>query len=142
MNRFCRTAAIAISLISGGVNSFPISPRSSTKTSWSLSSTIATTDTTTVPSSPWFTDNDDSIPKLKTQILQLGAALDRGQSYNPTSGEYYSSSMDVARSKIQSLIAMAGDDNVPKTLDDISGGECNVTSMLYFITMNIANHLS
>jgi len=132
MNRFYRTAAIATSLICGCVHSFHISPRSSLKT-WSSSSlsssTVATTDDT-VPSSPWFTDNnnsggDDSIPKLKTQILQLGAALDRGQSYNPTSGEYYSSSMDVARSKIQSLIAMAGDDNVPKSLDDIAGGECH-----------------
>ena len=126
MNRLYRTAATATSLFCGCVHSFHISPRSSLKT-WSSSSlsssTVATTDT--VPSSPWFTDNDDSIPKLKTQILQLGAALDRGQSYNPTSGEYYSSSMDVARSKIQSLIAMAGDDNVPKSLDDIAGGECH-----------------
>jgi len=52
------------------------------------SSTIATTDTV-VPSSPWFTntadEGDNNIPKLKTQILQLGAALDRGQSYNPVS---------------------------------------------------------
>ncbi len=59
---------------------------------------------------------------MKAQILQLGAALDRGQSYNPTSGEYYSSSMAVARSKVESLIALADTDvNVPKSLEDIEG---------------------
>jgi hypothetical protein len=34
---------------------------------------------------------------LKSQILQLGAALDRGQAYNPTSGSYYADRMAVAR---------------------------------------------
>ena len=144
MNRLYRTAAIATLLFCGGVHSFHISPRSSLKT-WSSSSlsssTVATTDDT-VPSSPWFTDNDDSIPKLKTQILQLGAALDRGQSYNPTSGEYYSSSMDVARSKIQSLIAMAADDNVPKSLDDIAGGECHYHKYCYILVHEYCNPLS
>jgi len=93
-------------------------------TSTSLKSSVASS---TVPTrSPWFTDDDDepavSKDKLKTQILQLGAALDRGQSYNPTSGEYYSESMDTARSKIQALIAMADEEvNVPKSLTDIAG---------------------
>jgi hypothetical protein len=61
--------------------------------------------------------------RLKAQILQLGAALDRGQSYNPTSGEYYSSTMEIARSKIASLISLANPDgsNVPKSLNDIAG---------------------
>ena len=81
--------------------------------------------------SPWFTETPTgeegavaappSKDKLKTQILQLGAALDRGQSYNPTSGEYYKASMDVARSKIEELIAQAGEENVPKSLEDIDG---------------------
>jgi hypothetical protein len=31
-----------------------------------------------------------SLDKQKAALLQLGAALDRGQSYNPTSGEYVS----------------------------------------------------
>ncbi|KAL3774102.1 hypothetical protein ACHAWO_008498 [Cyclotella atomus] len=86
-------------------------------TSSSLSSTAAAP-----PSSPWFTDEETvSKSKLKTQILQLGAALDRGQSYNPTSGSYYESSMELARSKIQSLIALADSSNVPTSLDDIAG---------------------
>ncbi|KAL7527167.1 hypothetical protein ACHAXR_003501 [Thalassiosira sp. AJA248-18] len=99
-------------------------PRSSS--TWSLSSST-TAPEAVVPASPWFTDSDNadeqpSKDKLKTQILQLGAALDRGQSYNPTSGEYYSTSMDVARSKIQSLISLADAEvNVPKSLDDIAG---------------------
>ena len=62
---------------------------SSIKNARSTQLSIATTDNTVVPSSPWFTntadEGDNNIPKLKTQILQLGAALDRGQSYNPVS---------------------------------------------------------
>ncbi|KAL7522156.1 hypothetical protein ACHAWX_006852 [Stephanocyclus meneghinianus] len=78
----------------------------------------------TTPSTPWFTDNFGELPtkdKLKTQILQLGAALDRGQSYNPTSGSYYEASMEVARKKIQSLIDLADSSNVPASLNDIAG---------------------
>ena len=42
--------------------------------------------------------------------------------YRKTSGDYYASSMDVARQKIQSLISLAdAETNVPKSLDDISG---------------------
>ena len=47
---------------------------------WSLSSTALQTPS---PASPWFSDNENDVSppskeKLKTQILQLGAALDRG----------------------------------------------------------------
>ena len=38
-----------------------------------------------------------TIESLKSQILQLGASLDRGQAYNPTSGSYYADRMAVAR---------------------------------------------
>ena len=38
-----------------------------------------------------------TVDSLKSQILQLGASLDRGQSYNPTSGTYYADRMAVAR---------------------------------------------
>jgi hypothetical protein len=31
-----------------------------------------------------------SLEKQKAALLQLGAAMDRGQAYNPTSGEYVS----------------------------------------------------
>jgi hypothetical protein len=99
-------------------NSAFVAPKSSLCQSSSLSSTAASS----TPASPWFTDSsNDSKSKLKTQILQLGAALDRGQSYNPTSGSYYESSMEVARSKIQSLIALADSENVPTSLEDIAG---------------------
>jgi len=53
--------------------------------------------------------------------LQLGAALDRGQSYNPTSGEYYAGTMDVARQKIVDLIDASGGNNVPQSLEDVQG---------------------
>lgn len=41
------------------------------------------------------------------QILQLGAALDRGQSYNPTSSEAYREPMEKCRAIIDSLCATA-----------------------------------
>lgn len=60
--------------------------------------------------------------QLKAQVLQLGAALDRGQSYNPTSGAQYSGTMEVARRKIEALIKCADPEvNIPKTLKDIEG---------------------
>ena len=63
-----------------------------------------------------------SIEQLKAQVLQLGAALDRGQAYNPTSGIYYSGTMAAAKKKIKALMEKADPDvNVPKTLEDIQG---------------------
>jgi hypothetical protein len=59
--------------------------------------------------------------RIKSQILQLGAALDRGQSYNPTSGEYYASTMEVAKSKVEELIALSGTSKVPTNLQSIAG---------------------
>jgi hypothetical protein len=41
--------------------------------------------------------------KLKRQVLQLGAALDRGQMYNPTSGEQYGKAMNCAKNIIDKL---------------------------------------
>lgn len=120
-------AVVSLTYIGGGVHSFQASNNNNNiarRTALS-SSTVNVAESLAIPSSPWFSTTesvDDSIPKLKTQILQLGAALDRGQSYNPTSGEYYAQSMDTARSKIQSLISLADDEkNVPKSLDDIAG---------------------
>jgi len=67
-------------------------------------------------------DEKTDINRLKVQVLQLGAALDRGQAYNPTSGNYYSGTMAVARRKIEALVACADPEvNVPKTLADIEG---------------------
>ena len=78
--------AIVVAYISS-VHSFQAAASNNAR-STQLSMSIATTDAV-VPSSPWFTntanEEDNNIPKLKTQILQLGAALDRGQSYNPVS---------------------------------------------------------
>ena len=57
----------------------PVSSLSATTTWFAESKNVETT-TTTAP----------SLEKQKAALLQLGAALDRGQSYNPTSGEYVS----------------------------------------------------
>ena len=94
-------------------------------------SVLAEVEEATLKVSSWFPrsevyDNEGdanmTLEQRKAQILQLGAALDRGQSYNPTSGEYYSGTMLVAKKKIQELID-ASDPNIhiPKTLYDIEG---------------------
>ena len=51
-----------------------------TPSALSATTTWFATETTTTP----------SLEKQKATLLQLGAALDRGQSYNPTSGDYVS----------------------------------------------------
>ena len=45
----------------------------------------------------------DDVNLVKMEILQLGAALDRGQAYNPTSGEYYAGTMAKAREKVEKV---------------------------------------
>jgi len=97
------------------------SSQSSSAIASAIGSSTVTTDTSKPPS--WFStavdnnsndDNDDSstanspsVEQLKIQILQLGAALDRGQAYNPTSGSYYEKNMNVARNKIEQLLDKA-----------------------------------
>ena len=65
------------------------------------------------------TEGSLTLDRLKVQILQLGAALDRGQAYNPTSGPYYNGTMAVAKSKIEQLIETSG--NIPTKLQDMEG---------------------
>jgi len=47
-------------------------------------------------------------PALKMKILQMGAALDRGQLYNPTSSDAYREPMERCRAIIDSLCQTAG----------------------------------
>jgi hypothetical protein len=61
-----------------------------------------------------------SSDKLKAQLLQLGAALDRGQAYNPTSGEYYAGTMAAARSRIEQLLTLHPN-KIPQTLEEMEG---------------------
>lgn len=56
---------------------------------------------------------------LKLQILQLGAALDRGQAYNPTSGEYYAGTMEAARERVEALVKLGGPP--PTSLQQMEG---------------------
>jgi hypothetical protein len=67
-----------------------------------------------------FSSTAPTLDQLKSQILQLGAAMDRGQSYNPTSGDYYKGSMDTARSKIVELLEKYPN-KIPNKLEDIQG---------------------
>lgn len=56
----------------------------------------------------------------KAQVLQVGAALDRGQSYNPTSGPYYEERMEMAKSKVEELVAMQAGP-LPTDLAELQG---------------------
>ena len=85
-----------------------------------LSSSSSSTTSSSSSSSSWFADKVSSVEQGKASILQVGAALDRGQSYNPTSGEYYGDRMEVARDLVAAFVD-AYPDNVPATLKDIEG---------------------
>jgi len=98
-------AAVALSTTAAAFQPLTLSNTLKTRSSVFLSKSSTTA---TEPS--WFSTTAaastecPSLPQLKAQILQLGAALDRGQSYNPTSGSYYAGTMDVAKQKIQQLL--------------------------------------
>lgn len=88
----------------------------STGTSTVIPPTATTTTMTTTSISPI------SLERVKAQILQLGAALDRGQSYNPTSGAYYEDTMAVAKTKIEALVTMGeATASIPQKLEDMEG---------------------
>eukprot|EP00930_Biecheleria_cincta_P048999 TRINITY_DN34241_c0_g1_i1.p1 TRINITY_DN34241_c0_g1~~TRINITY_DN34241_c0_g1_i1.p1 ORF type:complete len:364 (-),score=57.12 TRINITY_DN34241_c0_g1_i1:45-1064(-) len=57
--------------------------------------------------------------QLKSSIYKLAAALDRGQAYNPTSGEYYAERMKAAQMWITKLIDHAPP--LPTALKEIDG---------------------
>jgi len=101
-----------------------IKNRSTILSSSEAPSAFSSTETDT--DSSWFASPDSSTlsnPQLKAQILQLGAALDRGQAYNPTSGDYYAINMKVAKQKILDLLSQSSNQNVPAEgdLESIQG---------------------
>jgi hypothetical protein len=119
-----------LALLSGLASTSAFSPKSQQRLPGSLSvasDSIVSPEPASTSSSKarWFSTDESSelsTDQLKAQVLQLGAALDRGQAYNPTSGAYYSGTMLLAKKKIQELVARADPDiNVPKTLEDIAG---------------------
>lgn len=87
---------------------------SSSSSSFSWFSTPKTTGSFSSSSS------GSTLEKRKAVLLQLGAALDRGQAYNPTSGEYYKDRMDVAVSCINDFVRQHSS-NVPVSLPQIAG---------------------
>lgn len=87
--------------------------------STSLSAAATTTSWFPVTTADSAKQSTASLEMLKAQILQLGAALDRGQSYNPTSGEYYKETMDVAKEKILELLEKYP--KAPSSLEEIEG---------------------
>lgn len=62
-----------------------------------------------------------TVDRLKSEIMQFGAILDRGQSYNPTSGPFYADRMAAAKSKIEELIASSKSSAIPTSLEDMDG---------------------
>mmetsp|Transcript_134510 Transcript_134510/g.335584 ORF Transcript_134510/g.335584 Transcript_134510/m.335584 type:complete len:333 (+) Transcript_134510:32-1030(+) len=65
------------------------------------------------------TSEIDGREQLKSSIYRLAASLDRGQAYNPTSGEYYAERLEAARALIRSLIEVAPP--LPTSLAEIEG---------------------
>lgn len=110
-------------LLVGGVSAWISSPSLGSSQRFtstnSLSAAAATSTTSWFPTETLKESSTPSLEMLKAQILQLGAALDRGQSYNPTSGEYYKETMDVAKEKILSLLAEYP--KAPSSLKEIEG---------------------
>ena len=74
--------------------------------------------TTQLSATGVMTLENPSTLELKMQLLQLGAALDRGQMFNPTSGLQYKESMEIARAKIKDLCKQSGK---AFTMDSIDG---------------------
>jgi hypothetical protein len=73
--------------------------------------------------SSWFASEPEtalSTTQAKARILQLGASLDRGQAYNPTSGDYYKEKMETAVSSISAFLE-EHPGKAPKSMDDMKG---------------------
>ena len=58
----------------------------------------------------------DDVSKLKAAIFHFGATLDRGQGFNPTTGEQYKDRMDRAVSAVEALCATGTPDVTPEKL--------------------------
>jgi hypothetical protein len=119
------TSILSLAVLSSTFAWTSLSLGSSTTTTMTQLSAATTTES-------WFPKTDvfvtpdkepgapPSLDKLKAQVLQLGAALDRGQAYNPSSGEYYAGTMTAARSKIEQLLTLHPN-KIPQTLEDMEG---------------------
>lgn len=60
-----------------------------------------------------------STAEVKWDLIRIAAAMDRGQAYNPTSGEYYKERIEVARGLINELVTLA--EPLPQDLSAIDG---------------------
>jgi hypothetical protein len=61
-----------------------------------------------------------TLEQHKAILLQFGAILDRGQAYNPTSGEYYKERMDAAVVAIEDLLQQVPN-RIPPSLEPLAG---------------------
>eukprot|EP00629_Pelagomonadales_sp_RCC1024_P001165 CAMPEP_0119279962 /NCGR_PEP_ID=MMETSP1329-20130426/21809_1 /TAXON_ID=114041 /ORGANISM="Genus nov. species nov., Strain RCC1024" /LENGTH=287 /DNA_ID=CAMNT_0007280529 /DNA_START=80 /DNA_END=940 /DNA_ORIENTATION=- len=60
---------------------------------------------------------DADTATLKAQIMHFGATMDRGQGYNPTTGDQYKERMAAARSKVDALVAAGGKEVTASALE-------------------------
>ena len=58
----------------------------------------------TIDSSSVRTTTPQTLEERKFELVTLGATLDRGQAYNPTSGEYYKDRIEYAKERIDDFI--------------------------------------
>lgn len=105
------------SLLLASTNSWwPVPSFDAAKSSFSSFSPKTTTATSTATS----THTGSKLLQAKMDLLQIGAAMDRGQSYNPTSGDYYSDRMEMAKSMIEQFV-QDHPNQLPSSMQDIKG---------------------
>lgn len=119
------TSWMAAALVEAWTTTSPSSNNDASINPRITSATPTTTTTLRTAPTSWFSSATTeatpvSLEQRKAALLQLGAALDRGQAYNPTSGEYYKDRMDVAVQKIDEFV-QNHKDAVPTSLAEIAG---------------------
>ncbi|GAX23978.1 hypothetical protein FisN_26Lh037 [Fistulifera solaris] len=91
-------------------------------TAWTYSSPVVSKKSSALSATSWFSAVETptlSVEAHKVRLLQLGASLDRGQAYNPTSGDYYADRMEAATAAIRDFVQQYP--KPPQSMEDLQG---------------------
>jgi hypothetical protein len=91
-------------------------------TAWTYSSPVVSKKSSALSATSWFSAVETptlSVEAHKVRLLQLGASLDRGQAYNPTSGDYYADRMEAATAAIRDFVQQYP--KPPQSMADLQG---------------------
>ena len=105
-------AAAKVLLLAGACNAL-VAPSQPTKTKL-RAATLEEVER--IPTPAFGKTFGDDVSKLKAAIFHFGATLDRGQGFNPTTGEQYKDRMDRAVSAVEALCATGAPDVTPEKL--------------------------